>query len=114
MGLRWCFATNFTVSTINVTRVDPFGGASLPTVWCRRLTLVESTPSVVLRYQLRVSTINVTRVDPYGGASLPTSQCRRLTLQESTPSVVLRYQPSGVDDQVGKGVDTLGGLPPPQ
>ena len=47
------------MSTINFSRVDPYGGASLP-LECRRLTFVESTP-----YGLpQVSTINFSRVDP--------------------------------------------------
>ena len=69
-------AATAAAALFKLSRVDPFGGAPLP-LECRRLSYLESTPSVVLRYHSSVDD---------------------LSYLESTPSVVLRYH-SSVDDK---------------
>ena len=65
--------TTYYVSTTNLTRVDPSGGATLPT-HVSTINVARVDPYGGASLPTYVSTINVTRVDPYGGASLPTSR----------------------------------------
>ena len=75
-------------------------------VRCRRLTYLESTPSVVGKPDHSSVDDKPNRSRPFGIASLIPYRCRRLTYLESTPSVVLRYH-SSVDDQKVRGRHVL-------